>query len=333
MSSTYGKNIKISIFGQSHSPAIGVTVDGLPAGFEINMEELQAFMDRRAPGQNKYSTPRKEADVPEFLSGLVGNKTCGAPLTAIIHNTNTKSQDYDNIRDIPRPGHADYTAHVKYKGFEDVSGGGHFSGRLTAPLCIAGGIIRQILAESGITIDAVIKEIGGNSEDPYAAIDEARENGDSVGGIIECTVNGLPAGIGSPMFDGVENNIAKAVFAIPAVKGIEFGVGFDAGRLCGSENNDEFYYEGEGEDKVVRTRTNNHGGVLGGITSGMPIIFRVAVKPTPSISMEQRSISYSKEMAETLGVRGRHDPCIVPRALPCVEAACAIALYDLILDR
>lgn len=328
MSSTYGKNLKIAIFGQSHSEAIGMTMDGLPAGFSIDMDELQSFMNRRAPGRDKYSTPRKEADKPDFISGLVGNVTCGAPLTAIIKNTNTRSSDYDNIRDIPRPGHADFTAHVKYGGFEDVSGGGHFSGRLTAPLCIAGGIVKQILAESGITVDAVIKEIGGNSEDPYRAIEEARGRGDSVGGIIECTVNGLPAGIGNPMFDGVENNIAKAVFAIPAVKGIEFGRGFDAGRICGSENNDEFYYEGE----QVRTRTNNHGGILGGITSGMPVVFRVAIKPTPSISIQQNSISYSRGEDDILRVRGRHDPCIVPRAVPCVEAACAIALYDLILD-
>lgn len=328
MSSTYGKNLKIAIFGQSHSEAIGVTMDGLPAGFSIDMDELRSFMNRRAPGRDKYSTPRKEADKPDFISGLVGNVTCGAPLTAIIKNTNTRSSDYDNIRDIPRPGHADFTAHVKYGGFEDVSGGGHFSGRLTAPLCIAGGIVKQILAESGITVDAVIKEIGGNSEDPYRAIEEARGRGDSVGGIIECTVNGLPAGIGNPMFDGVENNIAKAVFAIPAVKGIEFGRGFDAGRICGSENNDEFYYEGE----QVRTRTNNHGGILGGITSGMPVVFRVAIKPTPSISIQQNSISYSRGEDDILRVRGRHDPCIVPRAVPCVEAACAIALYDLILD-
>lgn len=328
MSSTYGKNLKIAIFGQSHSEAIGVTMDGLPAGFSIDMDELQSFMNRRAPGRDKYSTPRKEADKPDFISGLVGNVTCGAPLTAIIKNTNTRSSDYDNIRDIPRPGHVDFTAHVKYGGFEDVSGGGHFSGRLTAPLCIAGGIVKQILAESGITVDAVIKEIGGNSEDPYRAIEEARGRGDSVGGIIECTVNGLPAGIGNPMFDGVENNIAKAVFAIPAVKGIEFGRGFDAGRICGSENNDEFYYEGE----QVRTRTNNHGGILGGITSGMPVVFRVAIKPTPSISIQQNSISYSRGEDDILRVRGRHDPCIVPRAVPCVEAACAIALYDLILD-
>lgn len=325
MSSTYGNKVKISIFGQSHSEAIGVTIDGLPAGIAIDMEELQRFMNRRAPGQSRYTTPRKEADRPEFLSGLVGNVTCGAPLSAVIRNTNTRSGDYDNIRDIPRPGHADFTAHVKYKGYEDVSGGGHFSGRLTAPLCIAGGIIKQILAADGITVEASIAEIGGNAEDPFAAVEEARARGDSVGGIISCTVRGLPPGIGEPMFDGLENRIAQAVFGIPAVKGIEFGRGFEAARLCGSENNDEFYYDGD----QVKTRTNNHGGILGGISSGMPVTFRVAVKPTPSISIEQRSISYSKGEDAVLAVKGRHDPCIVPRAVPCVEAAAAIAVYDL----
>lgn len=325
MSSTYGNKIKISIFGQSHSEAIGVTIDGLPAGISIDMEELQRFMNRRAPGQSKYTTPRKEADRPEFLSGLVGNMTCGAPLSAIIRNTNTRSGDYDNIRDIPRPGHADFTAHLKYGGYEDVSGGGHFSGRLTAPLCIAGGIIKQILAADGIAVEASIAEIGGNAEAPFAAVEEARVCGDSVGGIISCKITGLPPGIGDPMFDGLENRIAQAVFGIPAVKGIEFGRGFEAARLRGSENNDEFYYDGN----QVKTRTNNHGGILGGISSGMPVTFRVAVKPTPSISIEQHSISYSKGEDAVLAVKGRHDPCIVPRAVPCVEAAAAIAVYDL----
>lgn len=325
MSSTYGNKIKISIFGQSHSEAIGVTIDGLPAGISIDMEELQSFMNRRAPGQSKYTTPRKEADRPEFLSGLVGNMTCGAPLSAIIRNTNTRSGDYDNIRDIPRPGHADFTAHLKYGGYEDVSGGGHFSGRLTAPLCIAGGIIKQILAADGIAVEASIAEIGGNAEAPFAAVEEARVCGDSVGGIISCKITGLPPGIGDPMFDGLENRIAQAVFGIPAVKGIEFGRGFEAARLRGSENNDEFYYDGN----QVKTRTNNHGGILGGISSGMPVTFRVAVKPTPSISIEQHSISYSKGEDAVLAVKGRHDPCIVPRAVPCVEAAAAIAVYDL----
>lgn len=325
MASTYGNNIKLAIFGQSHSEAIGVTIDGLPAGFTIDMEKLQAFMNRRAPGQSKYTTPRKEADKPEFLSGLSGNTTCGAPLTAIIRNTNTKSADYDNLRDIPRPGHADFTAHVKYGGFEDVSGGGHFSGRLTAPLCIAGGIMLQMLEEKGIKICGEIMEIGGNAEDPFAAIEEAAARGDSVGGIIKCTVTGMPAGIGEPMFDGLENKIAQAVFAIPAVKGIEFGRGFEAAKICGSENNDAFYYDGE----TVKTRTNNHGGILGGISSGMPVVFQVAIKPTPSISIEQSSISYSQGENAVLSVKGRHDPCIVPRAVPCLEAAAAIAIYDL----
>lgn len=325
MSSTYGNHVKISIFGQSHSEAIGVVIDGLPAGHAIDMEKLQGFLNRRAPGQSKYTTSRKEADEPEFLSGLVGNVTCGAPLCAIIRNTNTRSGDYDNIRDIPRPGHADFVAHVKYAGYEDVSGGGHFSGRLTAPLCIAGGIILQLLEKEGIEIESSIKEIGGNAEDPFQAIEAARAEGDSVGGIISCRITGLPAGIGGPMFDGVENKVAQAVFSIPAVKGIEFGRGFDAARIRGSENNDEYYFDGD----TVKTRTNNHGGILGGITSGMPVDFQVAIKPTPSISIEQNSISYSKGEDAKLAVRGRHDPCIVPRAIPCVEAAAAIAIYDL----
>lgn len=325
MASIYGNNIKISIFGQSHSAAIGVTIDGLPAGFPVDMEKLQAFLDRRAPGKSEFSTPRKEADRPEFLSGLVGNVTCGAPLTAVIRNTSTRSGDYDNIRDIPRPGHADYTAHVKYKGFEDVSGGGHFSGRLTAPLCIAGGILLQILESRGIFVQADILEIGGNRDNPLDAISEAKADGDSVGGIISCTVTGLPAGVGEPVFDGMENRIAQTVFAIPAVKGIEFGAGFESAAMRGSENNDEFYYE----DGAVKTRTNNHGGILGGISSGMPVVFRVCIKPTPSIAKEQHSISYSEGQNTVLSVRGRHDPCIVPRAVPCVEAAAAIAVYDL----
>ncbi len=326
MSSVYGNHIKISIFGQSHSEAIGVVMDGIPAGHAIDMEKLQGFMNRRAPGQGNHTTSRKEADKPEFLSGLVGNMTCGAPICAIIRNTNTKSSDYDNIRDIPRPGHADYTAHVKYGGHEDVSGGGHFSGRLTAPLCIAGGIIMQILEKEGVEIHADIKEIGGSKDDFFDVIADAKSEGDSVGGIIGCTIKGLPAGIGSPMFDGVENRISQAVFGIPAVKGIEFGRGFDAARIRGSENNDEFYFDGD----TVRTRTNNHGGILGGITSGMPVTFNVAIKPTPSIALEQNSISYSKGEDAKLAVKGRHDPCIVTRAVPCVEAAAAIAIYDLI---
>ncbi len=330
MSSSYGKWVRISIFGQSHSEAIGVTIDGLPAGIPINMEELQRFMNRRAPGQSRYSTPRKEADKPEFISGLMGSTTCGAPLTALIQNTNTKSGDYDNIRDIPRPGHADLTAHIKYGGYEDVRGGGHFSGRLTAPLCIAGGIFKQILQKKGVEIDTRIVEIGGNHEDPFQEIDRAREDLDSVGGIVECRITGVPAGIGDPMFDGVENAIAQTVFAIPAVKGIEFGAGFAASRMRGSQNNDPFRYD---EDGNIRTTSNNSGGILGGITNGMEIIFRCAFKPTPSISQPQDSISWSSGENAVLEVHGRHDPCIVPRALPCVESAAALALINLMNPR
>ena len=328
MSSTYGENLKISIFGQSHSEAIGVVIDGLPAGFDVDMDELNEFLSRRAPGQGKHTTSRKEPDRPEFLSGLVGNKTCGAPLAAVIRNTNTRSSDYDNIRDIPRPGHADFAARIKYGGAEDVSGGGHFSGRLTAPLCIAGGIALQILKEKEITVKAEIKEIGGKREDFLETIEEARLDADSVGGIVECVIEGVPAGYGNPMFGGVENKIASCVFGIPAVKGVEFGAGFETARMRGSENNDEFYYD---EDGGIRTRTNNHGGILGGITTGMPIVFRAAFKPTPSIGKPQKSISFSEKKDTVLEIKGRHDPCVVTRAVPCVEAAAAITVLDIIL--
>lgn len=328
MASVFGRNIRISIFGQSHSEAVGVTVDGLPAGIAIDKERLEKFLERRAPGKSKYTTKRREEDKPEFLSGMIDNVTCGAPLTAIIRNTDRRSQDYENLKDCPRPGHADFTAHVKYAGKEDLRGGGHFSGRLTAPLCVAGGICKQILEEKGVFIHAEIIEIGGNAENPYEEIEKARMELDSVGGIIACEARGLPVGIGEPMFDGLENKIAQAVFAIPAVKGIEFGRGFKAALLRGSEHNDPFFYE-EGE---VRTRTNNHGGILGGLSSGMPLVFRTAVKPTSSIAREQDSISYKEGKEAVLRVRGRHDPCIAVRAVPCVEAAAAVAIYDLWLS-
>ena len=331
MSSTFGKNVKISIWGQSHSAAIGVTVDGFPAGIKIDEEKLGSFLARRAPGQGKHTTSRKEADTPEFLSGVVDGVTCGAPLSALIRNTDCRSGDYAAIADVPRPGHADYTAHIKFGGHEDVRGGGHFSGRLTAPLCVAGGICLQILEEKGIKISAEIKSIGkvsGTVDEMYAEIEKARMNCDSVGGVIECRISGMPVGVGDPMFDGVENNIAKAVFGIPAIKGIEFGAGFAAATMYGSQHNDEYRVE-NGE---ITTVTNNHGGILGGISSGADIVFRVAVKPTASILKPQNSISFSKLENTELKIVGRHDPCIVPRALPCVEAAAAIAIYDLILD-
>jgi len=359
MSTTFGTHIRISVAGQSHADAIGVIIDGLPAGFPVDMEALSAFMGRRAPGQNRFSTTRKEADAPEFLAGLLENVTTGAPVMAVIRNTNTRSSDYDNLRDVPRPGHADLTAELKYGGFQDVRGGGHFSGRLTAPLCIAGGIALQMLAEKGIEIFSHIRAIhgvegevpdytplslpalraiaqkpfpvwdDGQGEKMQAEIDRARQNADSVGGIIETAVFGLPAGLGTPMFSRMEGRLAAAVFGVPAVRGIAFGNGFDAAELYGSENNDSFYYDTDG---TVKTRTNRCGGVLGGITTGMPLVFRAAIKPTPSIGREQESIRLSKKTAETLIVTGRHDPCIVPRAVPVMEAVTALTVLDALYD-
>lgn len=329
MSNSFGNCFRFTIFGQSHAPAIGVTMEGLPSGFEIDMEQLNAFMSRRAPG-GRYSTARKEADAPEFISGLVGGKTCGAPVTAIIRNNDTRSSDYEYMRYTPRPGHADYTAMVKYGESRDYSGGGQFSGRLTAPLCIAGGIALQLLEKMGISISAEIEAIGGerNKEKMFELIDKVRAEGDSVGGLISCNISGLPVGLGEPMFGGMENRIAQAVFGIPAVKGIEFGAGFEAANMRGSECNDPFKLDGGN----VLTEGNNHGGILGGISSGMPVVFRVAIKPTPSIARAQRSVDLSSGTETELLVRGRHDPCIVPRALPCVEAAAAVAVYDAYLE-
>ena len=331
MSNSFGERYRFTIFGQSHAPAIGVTIEGLPAGFTPDMEALQAFLDRRAPGKGRYSTTRKEADAPEFVSGLVDGHTCGAPVTAIIRNTNARSGDYENLFRVPRPGHADFSAAVKYGRNRDVAGGGQFSGRLTAPLCIAGGLALQLLAEEGISVSARILSIGGQTEPDaiQGTLEAAKQAGDSVGGVIECVAEGVPAGLGEPMFGGVENRIAQAVFAIPAVKGVEFGAGFGASAMRGSENNDPFYFDDYG---VVRTRTNHHGGALGGITSGMPIVFRAAFKPTPSIAIEQDSVDLDAHENVKLSVQGRHDPCIVLRAAPCVEAAAAAAIYDLLLE-
>lgn len=325
MASEFGKNIRVSIFGESHGAAIGVSIDGMPAGVSVDMERLQHFLDRRAPGRSRFTTARREEDRPEFLCGIRGGVTCGTPITAIIRNRDTRSGDYSQMEDIPRPGHADYAARMRYGGNEDCRGGGHFSGRLTAPLCVAGGIFLQALEAEGITVRARILEIGGNTEDPRGEIEKAMAQKDSVGGIIECVVNGMPPGIGDPIYDGLENRISLAVFGIPAVKGIEFGRGFEAARLRGSENNDAFYFDGG----TIKTRTNNHGGILGGISSGMPIVFRVAIKPTPSIGKEQDSIRYDTGENVKMTVQGRHDPCIVPRAVPCVEAAAAMVIYDL----
>ena len=351
MSSSYGENLHLTIFGQSHSPAIGMTLEGIPAGEQIDLEVLQRFLERRAPGRNAYSTARKEADAPEFLSGLREGFTCGAPLAAIIRNGDTRSRDYAPFTAVPRPGHADYTANVKYFGFQDYAGGGHFSGRLTAPLCIAGGVCLQILQRRGIEVISRIRAIG-DVEDPspltastaekafptvneaageamQAAIAQARAQGDSLGGVIECAVLGLPVGLGDPMFGGMENRIAGIVFGIPAVKGLEFGAGFAAAKLRGSQNNDSYTVK----DGRIETRSNHCGGILGGITNGMPLVFRAAIKPTPSIAMEQDSVNLETLTEEKLRVGGRHDPCIVPRAVPVIEAAAAIAVYDALLGR
>ncbi|MBQ6430261.1 MAG: chorismate synthase [Oscillospiraceae bacterium] len=353
MSSTFGSVLRLTIFGQSHAPAVGMVLDGFPAGFAPDFDELNAFLSRRAPGQSPYATARVEADEPEFLSGFSGGRTCGAPIAAILRNTDVRGKDYVNLEDVPRPSHADWTAYAKYGESADRSGGGHFSGRLTAPLCIAGGLCLQWLSAQGVRIGAHIQRVGAvcdasfDPTDPTfpaiapltvldgaagakmaAEIEKAKADGDSVGGSIECAVTGLPAGLGEPMFDGMENRLAQILFGIPAVKGVEFGSGFACANLRGSEHNDAFYYD---ENGAVRTHTNHAGGVLGGITTGMPLVFRVAIKPTPSIAKEQESIRFSGGSA-ALTVQGRHDPCIVPRAVPCVEAAAAVAVLDALLE-
>lgn len=350
-----GNKLNVSVFGQSHSECIGAVIDGLPAGEEIDFERAMAFMKRRAPGQNIFSTLRKETDKPEIISGLVEEKTCGAPLAFRIENQNTKSSDYDGFKETPRPSHSDYAAYVKFSGNNDIAGGGQFSGRLTAPLCFAGAICMQLLEKKGVTVKSHIYSIKDVNDDAFTSenlydeeiqynpyfpvinrfkgdrmktvIDIALENSDSVGGVIECAVLGVPAGIGEPMFDGIENIIAKNIFAIPAVKGIEFGSGFEGTLSYGSENNDDFAVS----DGKIITKTNNHGGILGGITSGMPIVFRAAIKPTPSIAAEQTSVNLKTLKEEKITIRGRHDPCIVPRAVPAVEAVAAITVLDLLL--
>lgn len=355
MSSTYGQQLKLSIFGQSHGKAIGMTLDGIPAGLPVDEDKLRAFMARRAPGRNDYSTPRKEADAPEFLSGIVDGYTCGAPIAAIISNTNTRSGDYRNLMDCPRPGHADYTAQVKYGGYQDVAGGGHFSGRLTAPLCIAGGLCKQWLENLGIRIAARLCMVAGIEDGPVSwdpinpdlslvgdpfpvlnaeagehmqqAINDARADADSVGGVIECVITGLPAGLGDPMFGGMESRIAQIVYGVPAVKGLEFGSGFAGSSLRGSQNNDAYTVT----DGKITTLTNNAGGILGGITNAMPLFFRAAIKPTPSIGKQQQSVSLSAMENVPLEIHGRHDPCIAPRAVPVIEAAAALAVFDALL--
>ncbi len=352
----YGNNIKLYIEGGSHDEKIEMLLKGFPAGLKIDEEFLSAFMARRAPGQNAWSTKRKEADKPVFLSGIKNGITTGEDIKAVIYNSNQHSSDYSTVGRIPRPSHADYTAIIKYGKDVDLRGGGHYSGRLTALMCIAGALSIQFLKQKGIDIFAHIYSIGSVNDKPFDAvtadgkealagslfpvldiksgeemknvIEKARESCDSVGGVIECAVVGLPVGLGEHMFRGAEGIIASMMFSIPAVKGIEFGNGFGCARLFGSENNDPFYYDGD----TVKTKTNNAGGILGGMTNGMPLIFRAAIKPTPSIGLEQDTVDLIDKKNIKHTIKGRHDPCIVPRAVPVVEAATAIAILDMILD-
>lgn len=359
MSAVWGNNIKISIFGESHGNAIGINIDGLPSGFEIDMEKIKIEMKRRAPGKNNLSTARNEEDIPDILSGYFEGKTTGTPLCAIIKNKDTKSKDYSKIKDIPRPSHADYSGNIKYLGFNDYRGGGHFSGRITAPLVFAGAICKQILEKKGIVIGAHILSIKDKKDDKFnytniskdtllnlrskdlpllnekideemrACILQAKSQGDSIGGVIECATTGIAAGIGAPFFDSVESTLSHLLFSIPAVKGVEFGSGFEITTLFGSEANDEYYYR----DGEIYTKSNNNGGILGGITNGMPVVFKVAIKPTPSILKEQNTVNLKTGENVKFKVEGRHDPCIVQRALPVVEAVTAIGILELLMER
>ena len=359
MSSEFGNSLRVGVFGESHGHAIGVTMQNLPAGEAIDLVALEAFLDRRKPGKNALSTARHEPDRPVFLSGLHEGKTTGSPLCAIIENRDARSRDYAELADKPRPGHADYTAYLKWAGGADMRGGGHFSGRLTAPLCIAGGFAKQILARRNIFVGAHLASVAGIEDEKFplhptqAQFDEiadkdfpvisdvqgcamqeailtASHAGDSVGGVIECAAIGVPGGIGNPMFDGIENRLSAAIFGIPAVKGLEFGAGFAASAMHGSENNDPFRID---ENGGVTTATNHAGGILGGISTGQPIVLRVAMKPTSSIAKPQQTVSLSKMENAELIVHGRHDPCVAHRAVPVVEAVTALVFLDFLLEQ
>lgn len=357
MSSNFGENIKLSIFGESHGEAIGCVIDGLPHGVELDMDKIYLDMSRRAPGKDKTATPRLEKDIPHIISGVLNGVTTGAPLAMIIENTNTKSGDYGNLMTVPRPSHSDYPAYVKYEGKNDVRGGGHFSGRLTAPLVFAGAVAKQILEKKGITVGAHILKIGSVCDEGFdmlnvnkemlesvskksfsvvspraeeqmrAEIENARLNQDSVGGIVECAVTGLPVGVGANIFSTVESKLASILFAVPAVKGVEFGKGFEFGEMLGSQANDQYCIK----DEKVAMLSNNNGGILGGMTTGAPVVVSVAFKPTPSISQKQKSVNLQTMKEEELVIKGRHDPCIVPRAVPVVEGAVAFALLDMMI--
>lgn len=358
MSYSFGKNFKITLFGQSHSKEIGLVIDGINAGYKINKDLISKNLERRRPGRNEFSTPRKEEDSYELISGEVDDITCGAPLCAIIKNKDQRSKDYESLRDMPRPSHADYPAFIKFSSHNDIRGGGQFSGRMTAPLVIGGSIAEDLLMQRGIKIYSRIKSIGSSRDceinladireekffdfkdqvfpvlDPSSRkkmkeeILKAKEDGDSIGGIVETFILNMPVGVGEPFFDSLESVISHAVFSVPGIRGIEFGTGFEAANMRGSLHNDPYYYE----NNEVKTRTNNHGGIIGGLSTGMPIVFRTAVKATSSIGKTQDTISLKNKTNEKLKIVGRHDPSIVPRALVAIEMITAIALLDLIME-
>lgn len=323
--------MKHIIFGESHGPAIGVVLEHVPSGIVVDMDFIRAEMARRAPGKSPMSTARQEADEPHILSGVFEGKTTGTPLCAVIENTDTRSKDYAKLKDLPRPGHADYSGHVRYEGCNDYRGGGHFSGRLTAPLVFAGALAKLILKEKGVTVSAVISNVGGVADPTPEQVEEivlaAKRDLDSVGGAIRCTVDGLPAGLGAPDYGrNVEGIFSQQLYAVPAVKAVAFGAGFVFAAMRGSQANDPFYMDGD----AVRTRTNHTGGVNGGITNGMPVAFEVAIRPTPSIAQEQDTVDLSTGKDAKLVIEGRHDPCIVHRAVPVIEAAAALAACELL---
>lgn len=358
MASSWGEQLKITLFGESHGPAVGVVIDGVPAGETLDPNEIQRVMARRSPGRNRWSSARSEEDSVTIVSGWYQGQTTGTPLCMMIANKDARSKDYEKFSSIPRPSHADYTGLVRFRGAADPRGGGHFSGRLTAPLCAAGAICKQMLERRGVEIFARVAELGGvpdaeldtanpdierlrtlskkefpvlddlQGEKMLALVEDVRTKGDSVGGVIQCLILGLPAGLGDPIFGGVESRLASLLYGIPAVKAVSFGDGFAVARRLGSENNDPLYLDDDGQ---VRTATNHEGGLNGGVTNGMPVVFQIAIKPTPSIALQQRSVNMETGTEELLTIEGRHDPCIVPRAVVAVEAAAAIAMTDLML--
>ena len=319
---SFGRIFRVNIFGESHGESVGINIDGCPAGLPLALEDFLIDLERRKGGTQKGTTPRQEEDLPIFKSGLFNDRTTGAPITILFENKNTRSGDYDKLRAVPRPGHADFVAHQKYGGFEDYRGGGHFSGRLTVCLVAAGVVAKKLL--NGINVTATITEIGGE-KDIEKGLQKAIDAKDSVGGIVECRVSGLPVGLGEPFFDSMESLLAHAVFAIPAVKGIEFGSGFEAAKMFGLQHNDAI------ENMKGQTRTNHAGGIVGGISNGNELVFRIAIKPTSSTPREQNTLNWETGELETFSVKGRHDLCIALRVPPVLEGVTAIVLADLLL--